>query len=236
MAFLDMFDKLDDIIYKPVEAVTDWVKEPLKKWEHKREMESERNSAEVEAYAARQAVKLAVDQRKWNVEIDELIADNQARHNEQMVEALKHYQLELSNATKEIVESLGLMSIELRRQANSLLEEKTLEYKKIQDDAKRQSMAEIKEAKEMFFEDDPETYKIMVNTIMAERKAMVDVAQRFMLELSEDFKRLNSNTDALLKMGMNNVNKYLEPMANQLSTTANIEYNRLEIKDDIIDI
>ena len=26
---LDMFDKLDDIIYKPVETICDWIKEPM---------------------------------------------------------------------------------------------------------------------------------------------------------------------------------------------------------------
>lgn len=236
MSFFDMFDKVDDIIYKPVESITEWTKEPLKRWQHKRDMETVKNAAEVEAYSARQAAELAVDQRKWNAEIDELIADNQAKRNEQMVDSLKRYQIELANATKDIVESLGLMSLELRRQANNLLEEKTMEYKKIQDDAKRQSIEELKEVKEMFFKDDPDTYKIMVNNIMAERRAMVDVAQKFMIELSEDFKRLNNNTDDLLKMGMNNVNKYLEPMAKQLGTTSNIECNLLEDKKDIIDI
>lgn len=41
MAFLDMFDKIDDIIYKPVEAICDWTKEPLRKWEHERNMEAQ---------------------------------------------------------------------------------------------------------------------------------------------------------------------------------------------------
>lgn len=38
MGVLDMFDKLDDIIYKPVETLCDWVEEPLRKWGHEREM------------------------------------------------------------------------------------------------------------------------------------------------------------------------------------------------------
>lgn len=41
MGFFDMFDKLDDIIYKPIEAITDWAREPLKRWEHKRELEEQ---------------------------------------------------------------------------------------------------------------------------------------------------------------------------------------------------
>ena len=30
MAFFDMFDKLDDIIYEPIKLITDWAREPLK--------------------------------------------------------------------------------------------------------------------------------------------------------------------------------------------------------------
>jgi len=43
-----MFDKLDDIIYKPIELVTDWAKEPLRRWEHKRNIEQERARIDAE--------------------------------------------------------------------------------------------------------------------------------------------------------------------------------------------
>ena len=223
MAFLDMFDKLDDIIYAPVNSICEWTKEPLRRWEHKREMDTRQHEAEVEAYSAREAAKLEVDTRRWHEEINELIAENQQRRNEELVESLKRYQMDVANTTKDIVESLGQMSLDLRERANNLLQEKTREYKAIQDEAKKQSIEELAEAKEMFGESDPETYRMMVSTIMAERKAMIDIAQNFMKELAEDFKRLNQNTDALLKMGMDNVNKYLSPIANQLSAEAQIQ-------------
>ena len=46
MAVLDMFDKLDDIIYKPVETVCDWIKEPLRTFEHRREMKRQQMNIE----------------------------------------------------------------------------------------------------------------------------------------------------------------------------------------------
>ena len=46
MAVLDMFDKLDDIIYKPVETVCDWIKEPLRAFEHRREMKRQQMNIE----------------------------------------------------------------------------------------------------------------------------------------------------------------------------------------------
>ena len=49
MAILDMFDKLDDIIYKPVETVCDWIKAPLNSFEHKRDMKKIQQAADIEA-------------------------------------------------------------------------------------------------------------------------------------------------------------------------------------------
>ena len=41
MGLFEMFDKLDDIVYEPVKLVTDWAREPLKRREHKRNIEKE---------------------------------------------------------------------------------------------------------------------------------------------------------------------------------------------------
>lgn len=43
MSFWKMLDKLDDIIYKPIEMITDWAKEPLRRWEYKRKEEEADN-------------------------------------------------------------------------------------------------------------------------------------------------------------------------------------------------
>lgn len=38
--FLGMFDKLDDIIYEPIKTISDWSKEPLKKFEAGRQQKA----------------------------------------------------------------------------------------------------------------------------------------------------------------------------------------------------
>ena len=60
MAILDMFDKLDDILYKPVELICDWVHEPLRRMEHKRDMQKEQNLAEIEADRAKAEIEVRV--------------------------------------------------------------------------------------------------------------------------------------------------------------------------------
>lgn len=242
MEFLDMFDKLDDIVYKPVEAICGWINEPLRLWEHKRDMRVQRNLAEIEAEKERQQVELdalrdreaaalRADERKWNAEIDQFINEQEDARRDKLVAAVKQYQLELASATKDIVESIGLMSLEMRSRANDLVLEKTKAYQNIQDQAKKQSIIELKEAQEMFADTDPDTYRILVNDIMSERRSMVETAGKFIVELSEDLKRLNQNSDLLMSKGMDAVMESLSPLTVAIGTTALPSNSTIEMKE-----
>lgn len=217
MGFLDMFDKLDDIIYKPVEAICDWVEEPLRKWEHGRNEQMQENmlklQAEIEMEREEQAAKLQFQREQWDIEINKMIAEQEDAHRDRLVESIKNYQIQLANASRDIVESIGVMSINLRRKANDLVLEKTREYKKLQDEAKQESVKALLEAKENFCDGDQETYRILVDDIMQERRSMVETAGKCITELSEDLKRLNENTDFLMRQGMKAVEDNLKPMA-----------------------
>lgn len=283
MGILDMFDKIDDIVYKPVEALCNWVQEPLKSFSAKRETAAKQQTADIEK-AARQQIadneqrkittmhnqqmalnkqnadieennkkldiqlkkeemanknaalkeeaEINAEIRRWNAEIDQMINEQEDARRDRLVESIKRYQIDLANASRDIVNSIGVMSLELREKANNMVLEKTKEYKAIQDEAKKQSMIELKEAKDMFFEDDPDTYAMMRDNILEERRSMIDMAGRFIIELSEDIKRLNANTDELMKMGMNNVSAYLKPMANALGTNNVIAYEDVKKLED----
>lgn len=227
MSIGDMFDKLDDIIYKPVEAVCNWIQEPLKLFEQKRqikvlqnqadiEKQMKQNEAELSGMRERQTAELQADQRRWNAEIDAMIAEQEDARRDRLVDSIKKYQIDLASASRDIVNSIGLMSLELRSKANDLVLEKTQSYREIQDEAKKQSLKELQEVKETFFETDQETYRILVNDIMNERRSIIDTAGKFIAELSEDLKRLNQNSDDLMRMGMETVTEYLKPMTRSL--------------------
>jgi len=70
MGFFNMFDKLDDIIYKPIEAMTDWAKEPLKKWEGEREIKGKEADVNM-------AIKKETQIKKALAEIDEFKKDKE---------------------------------------------------------------------------------------------------------------------------------------------------------------
>ena len=243
MGFFDMFDKLDDIIYKPVEAICDWVEEPLKRWKHGREMESyaqdarakedmRRLEAQIEMERKQQEAELQAQSKKWDAEIEQMIAEQEDARRDKLVEALKNYQIQLAAASRDIVNSIGVMSLELRSKANDLVLEKTQAYRKIQQEAKSQSMRELQEAKDTFFESDQETYRILVNDIMQERRTMIDTAAKCIVELSEDLARLNANTDILMRQGMAAVEGYLKPMMNGMGVAMNTKFHDAPILEE----
>ena len=65
-----------------------------------------------------------------------MLAADELKRNNALVEAIKQYQLDLSQASQECVRQIGLMSLELREKANNLVIEKTKEYTALQDKSK----------------------------------------------------------------------------------------------------
>lgn len=199
MEFLDMFDKLDDIVYEPVKAICEWAKEPLRILESKRnaknEAEAKKLDQELAQKSQREAAELDADIRRWNVEIDNMIADKEMERHDRLVEALKQYQIDLAKAAKDMALALNNMQVEIRDVAGKLIDQRTQTYKKMQDEIKASTLKELSEAKEMFFDSDPDTYKMLREQIIEERKTMIEQASIFIKELAEDSKRLSISFD-----------------------------------------
>lgn len=245
MGFFDMFDKLDDIIYQPVEVICEWAREPLRKWEHGRSRDSREQNAQIQEDRRRMEAQLEMEReeheanlqfqrQKWDVEIDKMIAEQEDARRDKLVEAIKNYQIQLADASRDIVNSIGIMTIELRSRANDLIIEKTQAYKKVQDEAKRQSMQALKEAKDAFAESDPQTYRMLVDEIMEERRSMVETAGKCIVELSEDLKRLNDNMVVLTQQGMETVDRYLRPVAQTMGRLADVSISEKIIPEKLL--
>lgn len=277
MSILDMFDKIDDIVYKPIETICEWTKEPLRKWEHKRESESiacsnnhEKEMLELKAINERkkqsqeaqiemdkkrfeqklseqeaqgemdrrrfeqelseqerrsitedfqERARIEADIRRWNAEIDEFILEQEDERRDRLVDCIKRYQTDLAKVAIDIAKNIGMMSLELREKANNMVFEQTQKYKELQSEAKKQSMLELKEAKDEFFEVDRDTYLMLVSNILDERRSAVEMADKFINELSEDIKRLNKSIDITTQIGMENTNSCLSAMTKQLGIT-----------------
>lgn len=246
-----MFDKLDDIIYEPVKGICNWVEEPLRRFSSERElkkmdkqadieMKMQANAAELEAFNARQKAELEIDRKRWNAEIDQMIAEQEDARKDKLVEAIKNYQITLATATKDIVESMGLMSIELRRQANELVKERTDQYIALQAKAMDDAEKRLIEIGEKFASNERVRTR-MEDSVINNMDTILENGDKFIKELSEDLKQLNQNTDILMNEGMQNINKYLAPMAQTLAintsacNTSSDEIKQIE-DGNIIDV
>ena len=67
---LNMFDKLDDIIYEPIKMITDWAREPLKQKQFRRDQESELRRKEKEEDSARLNATIRMQEKQLDAEIE----------------------------------------------------------------------------------------------------------------------------------------------------------------------
>ena len=114
-----------------------------------------------------------------------------------------------------------------KREALQAFMEKTQEYRQLQDEATNNAMQRLDDINQRFASNERVRLR-MEDSVMNQMDAVVDAANEFIKELAVDFKRLNQNTDDLMRMGMQNVNKYLEPMAKSLQIDSKIDQQDLK--------
>jgi len=76
--------------------------------------------------------QLELDRPKFNAELDDMITDKEIERSKKILGAIKEYQITMAESSQSIHESLGRMTIELRRQAHDLMEEKKQIYLQMQ--------------------------------------------------------------------------------------------------------
>ena len=227
MNFLKMFDKLDDIIYKPVELITDWAHEPLKSREHKRREESadrelqreiERKTAEEkiasEIKIKEKAREVDIEIKKETeiiriiAEIEEWKRDQEFNRMKSVSEAISKYQKELTQLNVDAVNDIGHMQIELREKAQNLVYEKTIKYKDLQTIATQEAMEDLKKVETDF--SDNEVAKEILNKAIQDRLGnIITVAANFLKELNDDIRSINSNITLLSERGHRFIETYL---------------------------
>lgn len=217
MGFFKMFDKLDDIIYKPIEAMTDWAKEPLKRWEHKRQMEKEKalikeeseNRIREKESEINLAIKKETQIKKTLVEIEEYKKDKEFERMKAVSEAIMRYQEELTKLNVNAINAIGHMQLDLRGKAQKLVYDKTIKYKELQDSAFGEAATDLKRIEDDF-SDNKEAKKILINAVDKRLANIIDTAHNFLIELNNDIKLLNQNISILADKGQIFIEQHLD--------------------------
>ncbi len=217
MGFFDLFDKIDDIIYEPVKAITDWAREPLRAWEHKRNIKNETTRKNIETQnrirekeaEVKLAIKKETEVKRILVEIDELKKDKELERMKAVSEAIMKYQEELTRLNVNAINAIGHMQLDLREKAQQLVYDKTIKYKELQDQAIAEASNDLKNI-ESAFSGNEIAKDILIRAIDKRLANIIDTAHNFLIELNADIKLLNQSISLLAEHGQVFIENHLE--------------------------
>lgn len=211
LKFLEMFDKVDDIVYEPVKAICDGFRQPLKQIDaaterkkmelnHKLEMEMKQLGVDLELERNRKEAEL----RQWEKDVDF------ARQKETL-DAIEEYQRNMGTTAVEIGNAIGQMSIDLQSKAQDMIVEKTKLFREQQIEALHAANQGIKEIQEMYTEDNElkteiiKPYTEMMTNVVRETNA-------FVMDIKDSMKQLSQNINNITATVLKNTDEYIKPL------------------------
>ena len=226
MAFLNMLDKVDDFFYKPMETICNWLQEPLKIFEAKRNMTAEEKKHELERIDREHAAKLESDMKKLDFELEELRKDKVIERNKATLETIKKYKADMAKLSVEIVNTIGNMTLDLRERANNFVQDNVKRYKELQDDAITKADKRLEEI-ETKYPEGSKSKEIMQDAVAKQMNSIIDRADNFMNTLNEDLKKITSMIDDITL----NLDKSVENVLHSnMSNTPVLDENGNEVR------
>ena len=153
---------------------------------------------------------LQIENRKLNAEIDDMIASKEVERNAKIVEIVKNYQQAMAECSVSISNSLGRMSVEVRRAAHDLVQEKKQAYQQMQYDANKKAMEQLEEIHNKFPESS-RAREIMEEAVGKQINGIVENTVSFIKMIDEDFRKMLDNIDNITKSSMDATNQYILP-------------------------
>ncbi|NWH06103.1 hypothetical protein [Desulfobacter latus] len=228
MGFFDMFDKLDDIIYKPIETVCDWLKAPLRSMDDNRAGKIEREKIKLEASIdkadkefnakleaaskkldAEIAIKKETEVVKIIAEIEQWKQDKDFARKKAVSDAIIEYQRELTKLNVNAINAIGHMQLDLRERVQNMIIDKTKQYKTLQNEAKQEAINEYKIIMKEFA-NEPEIKQNMIKQVDESVAIIIHNSKAFITELTEDLRSVNKSIDLLALNGQKFIETHLQ--------------------------
>ena len=228
MGFFNMFDKLDDIVFEPIKVVTDWAREPLKRWEDERDTKKSLLFKKVENEALKEAeekefereirrketdanliIRKETEIQRIIMEIDELAKDKELARMKSTTEAIISYKERLTSVNMGAIDAIGNMQLDLRKKAQALVYEKTIAYKELQDRAFHEAADDLKRI-EKEFGDNSIAQEILIKAVDMRLTNIINTANSFLQELASDITLINRSITLLTEHGQGIIERHLE--------------------------
>ena len=235
MGILIAVEKVFKAITGPLGVLEDWAKEPLKRWENKREQDNRDREVErkireqtgVETVksklkqeeAKHQAdleIRMKTEIERINAETEQWTKDQEFQRMKDVAEAVAQYRERLTELQLNTIRAIGSMDIELRAMAQDLILCKTKEYKYLQDQAQKDAEAEFERIIEKFSNNE-RIMNIMITSAQKKLASVIEGTSQFLLGLNEDIQKMNQNIDLITKSGQEFIDRQIESQFNTLS-------------------
>ncbi len=153
-------------------------------------------------------MRLHVEKTRLIAEIEEWKKDKQFERMVAVSEAIMRFQTELTQLNLESIQAIGNMQLELREKAQVLVYNKTLEYKKLQDDALQETMKDLEEVERRFAHNE-QAKEILMRAVDKRLGHLIDTTNRFLQELNNDIKVINLSISSLTESSQHFIETHL---------------------------
>jgi hypothetical protein len=174
----------------------------LKRSAHQREMEAKEQES-------RLAIKKETEIKRILMEIEQCKKDRELERMKAVSEAIMKYQEELTHLNVQAISSIGHMQLDLRDRAQTLVYERTIKYKELQDSAFNEAIEDLKRI-ERDFPDNSMARDILIRAVDQRLANIITTAHNFLLELNADIKLLNQNISILADKGQFFIEQHLD--------------------------
>ena len=141
--------------------------------------------------------QLEMERAKMNAELDDMVARKEIERGALIIQAMQEYNKTVRECAVSIGNSIGKMSMELRRQANDLILEKQQAYLDMQDKIQQDAMNKYESIAKRF----PEGSKArdtMEEAVGKQLFQIMDASADFMKVINTDFANMLANIDNIV--------------------------------------
>ncbi|HBJ76335.1 MAG TPA: hypothetical protein DDY68_00225 [Porphyromonadaceae bacterium] len=179
------------------------------------EQEAELRSQEAEQNVSLE-IRMQTEIERIHVETEQWKKDKEFERMKNVVDAVIHYKEKLTELQSNTINTIGNMSIDLRRKANDLISSKIQEYKSFQDQAQRDAENDFLRIEEKFSNNE-QIKNIMIGITSQKIANYVNTIAQLIAGLNKDIEDMKRNIDMLTQSGQTFINKQIEQF-NQFNT------------------
>lgn len=227
-----MFDKVDDIILEPIKLLCDVLRQPLKQIDYYNDknrteqeqtlkIEYEHFQADLEQTIKDREMNRTLEQKRLEIEINEMILNNDILRREKMIKLEAHYREQMAKVATDIEKIMLSITESSRDKIFTLYDKHKTNYINIQQKYTDTVFSNVERMQKLF--PGEASQKPIMDYMMKYIEQISEESTNFLSVLTTDMKNVLDIIDDSSKITMGIAGKYLTPtVPNSYAITENI--------------